>query len=72
MSWRSAGKIQRKMISISSKNNSKKKGHREKNWARKRGDFLEDSMMPISSWEVGVNFCSTFKAYASAYPEEQH
>jgi hypothetical protein len=28
-------------------------------------------MLPISSWEVGVNFCSTFNAYASAYPVEQ-
>jgi hypothetical protein len=34
------GKIQRKRISISSKNNSeKKKGHREKNWARERETF---------------------------------
>jgi len=28
-------------------------------------------MLPISSWEVGVNFCSTFKAFAFAYPVEQ-
>ena len=38
---------------------------------KKKGDFLEDSMLPISSWEVGVNFCSTFKAFAFAYPVEQ-
>jgi hypothetical protein len=33
------------------------------NQGKRKGDFLEDSILPRSSWELGVNFCSTFKVY---------
>jgi len=65
MSWRSVGKIQRKRIIICSKNNSeKKKDTSRKTGHEKRGDFLEDSILLMSSWELGVKFCSTFEVFS--------
>jgi hypothetical protein len=58
-----AGKIPRKRIRISYKNNLEKKRTLGENQGKRKGDFLEDSILPRSSWELGVNFCSTFKVY---------
>jgi hypothetical protein len=63
MRWRSSGMIPRKRIRISSKNNSEKKRTLGRKLGKRKGDFLEDIILPRSSWELGVIFCSTFKVY---------
>ena len=64
MSWRSVGKIQRKKDKDLFQKQFREKRTPGGKLGKKKGDFLEDSILPMSSWELGVNFCSTFKVFS--------